>query len=106
MKIFFMALICGIWAQNLLAQGNDVQTGFETVYNLTERSVRDAIQNDTSLSNSARAIKVTVSTNGTRVTLRGYAISEDEKERVEAIAKQIQGVRSVDNRVNVIRREP
>lgn len=61
--------------------------------------VRTALKNDPSLSNSARNAQVTV--NDGKVTLSGVAITEAEKSKVEAIVRQVNGVKTVINHLIV-----
>lgn len=60
--------------------------------------VRDALDNDRSLSNP-RNIEVTV--NVGVVTLKGNVQSESEKSRAESDAKNVDGVDSVNNNLNI-----
>ncbi len=61
--------------------------------------IRKSITEDKSLSTYAHNIKI-ISQNGT-VTLRGPVRSEDEKAAVEAKAKAVAGVTSVNNELTV-----
>ena len=70
----------------------------ETDAHLAE-SVRKAIAADMALSYDARNVRVTAD-DGV-VTLRGTVASEDERSRIEALARNCAGVRSVDNEVEV-----
>ena len=62
-------------------------------------NVRKAIVDDDSLSMNAQNVKI-VTSNGT-VTLRGPVKTAREKEVIEAKAKQVVGVRSVENLLEV-----
>lgn len=62
-------------------------------------AVRRTIVKDKSLSVYAHNIKILAS--GGVVTLRGPVKSEDEKSKVEALAKSVAGVSSVDNKVDI-----
>lgn len=62
-------------------------------------AVRKALVADASLSTSARNVKL-VAAKGT-VTLRGPVKTEEEKTRVEAIAKGVAGVTSVQNQLDI-----
>jgi osmotically-inducible protein OsmY len=62
-------------------------------------AVRKAIVADSSLSTSARNLKL-VAAKGT-VTLRGPVKDEAEKARVEAIAKGVAGVTAVQNQLDI-----
>ncbi|MBE1161572.1 BON domain-containing protein [Dyella acidiphila] len=62
-------------------------------------AVRRAIVKDKSLSTLAHNVKI-VAADGT-VTLRGPVKSEDEKSRVETAVKDVSGVNSVDNELDV-----
>ena len=61
----------------------------------TEADVRKAIVDDKSLSLQAHNIKVV--TEGGVVTLRGPVKTAEEKRRIEQLAKNVHGVRSVKN---------
>ena len=63
------------------------------------QNVRKAITNDDSLSTDAKNVKVI--TNDGNVTLRGPVKSNQEKTEVENKAKQITGVKQVDNQLEV-----
>jgi osmotically-inducible protein OsmY len=63
------------------------------------QSVRQAITSDDSLSTDAKNVKV-ITSDGT-VTLRGPVQSEKEKTEIEAKAKQVAGVKKVDNQLEV-----
>jgi len=62
-------------------------------------AVRRSITKDSSLSTSAHNVKVRVSA-GT-VTLRGPVKSDDEKARVESIARSVAGVSQVTNDLEI-----
>jgi osmotically-inducible protein OsmY len=62
-------------------------------------SVRRTIVKDKSLSMTAHNIKILAE--GGVVTLRGPVQSDDEKRKVEALAKSVAGVTSVDNKVDI-----
>jgi len=61
----------------------------------TAADVRKAIVDDKSLSVQAKNVKVVAS--GGVVTLRGPVNSADEKTRIEQLAKNVHGVKSVKN---------
>ena len=62
-------------------------------------AVRHAIVNDKSLSTSAHNVKLIA--NGGVVTLRGPVASDEEKQKVAQIAGAVDGVKSVDNNLDV-----
>jgi osmotically-inducible protein OsmY len=62
-------------------------------------AVRRAIENDKSLSTSAHNIKLVA--NGGVVTLRGPVASDEEKQKVAQIAGSVDGVKNVDNNLDV-----
>ena len=62
-------------------------------------AVRRAIENDKSLSTSAHNVKLVA--NGGVVTLRGPVASDEEKQKVAQIAGAVDGVKSVDNNLDV-----
>jgi hyperosmotically inducible protein len=63
------------------------------------QNIRQAITADDSLSTNAKNVKI-ITTDGT-VTLRGPVKSEKEKTEIEAKAKQVAGVKRVDNQLEV-----
>jgi len=63
------------------------------------QTIRKAITADDSLSTNAKNVKII--TNDGTVTLRGPVKSEKEKADIEAKAKQVAGVRNVDNQLEV-----
>ena len=63
------------------------------------QNIRKAITADDSLSTNAKNVKII--TNDGTVTLRGPVKSEKEKADIEAKAKQVAGVRNVDNQLEV-----
>jgi osmotically-inducible protein OsmY len=62
-------------------------------------AVRRAIVRDKSLSSMAHNVKVLVE--GGAVSLRGPVKNEDEKAKVELLAKQVKGVTTIDNQLDV-----
>jgi len=63
------------------------------------QNIRKAVTDDDSLSTNAKNVKII--TNDGAVTLRGPVKSEKEKAAVEAKAKQVAGVKRVDNQLEV-----
>jgi hyperosmotically inducible protein len=63
------------------------------------RKIRRAIVKKDGLSTSAKNVKI-VTANG-KVTLRGPVKSSDEKEQIASAAKEVAGVASVDNQLEV-----
>ena len=63
------------------------------------QNIRRAVTADGSLSTNAKNVKII--TNNGMVTLRGPVKSEKEKAEIEAKAKQVAGVKSVDNQLEV-----
>jgi len=63
------------------------------------QNIRRAVTADDSLSTNAKNVKI-ITNNGT-VTLRGPVKSEKEKAEIGAKAKQVAGVKSVDNQLEV-----
>ena len=63
------------------------------------QNIRKAITEDDSLSTNAKNVKII--TNDGTVTLRGPVKSEKEKADIEAKAKQVAGVKSVDNQLEI-----
>lgn len=61
--------------------------------------VRKAVTSDDSLSTEAKNVKIV--TNDGTVTLRGPVKSEKEKSDIEAKAKQVAGVKKVDNQLEI-----
>jgi hyperosmotically inducible protein len=85
----------------------DKDTGAKTAQDQPEneqdrtisQEVRKAVTSDDSLSTDAKNVKI-VTTDGT-VTLRGPVKSEKEKTEIESKAKQIAGVKNVENQLEV-----
>ncbi len=65
----------------------------------TTADIRRAVLNDKSLSTSAHNVKII--TNGSAVTLRGAVASAAEKERIDALARQIAAGKQVHNEISV-----
>lgn len=63
------------------------------------QTIRKAITSDDSLSTNAKNVKII--TNDGTVTLRGPVQSEKEKADIEAKAKQVAGVKNVDNQLEI-----
>jgi osmotically-inducible protein OsmY len=63
------------------------------------QNIRAAITSDDSLSTNAKNVKI-ITSDGT-VTLRGPVKSDKEKTEIEAKAKQIAGVKKVDNQLEI-----
>ncbi len=63
------------------------------------QNIRKAITEDDSLSTNAKNVKII--TNDGTVTLRGPVKSEKEKADIEAKAKQVAGVKRVDNQLEI-----
>lgn len=64
-----------------------------------QRSIHDQIMSDETLSVGARGVTVT-SDNG-KVTLKGSVASNQERMKLEEIAKKVKGAKSVDNQTEV-----
>jgi len=62
--------------------------------------VKDALRNDSTIGNDAPRIIVVLGENGVLI-LRGEVSTSDLKSRAENVAKKINGVRTVDNQLNV-----
>ena len=63
------------------------------------QNIRQALTAEDSLSTNAKNVKII--TNDGTVTLRGPVKSEKEKTDIEAKAKQVAGVKRVDNQIEV-----
>ena len=63
------------------------------------QEVRKSIVDDDKLSTSAQNVKII--TNDGKVTLRGPVKSEEEKKAVESKAKQVAGVKNVENQLEI-----
>ena len=66
------------------------------------QEIRKAVVADKSLSTNAHNVKI-ITANGV-VTLRGPVSSPEEKETIAAKAKQVAGVKSVDNKLEIASR--
>lgn len=89
--------------RNVRDRGGETKTPGDQAENEADRTitqnVRQAITSDDSLSTSAQNVKI-ISNDG-NVTLRGPVKSEQEKKEIEAKAKQVAGVKRVDNQLEV-----
>jgi len=63
------------------------------------QAVRQAIMKDDSLTMTAKNVKII--TAGGQITLRGPVKSEEEKKKIEALAKSAAGMAKVDNQLEV-----
>jgi hyperosmotically inducible periplasmic protein len=63
------------------------------------QEVRKSIVGDDRLSTSAQNVKII--TNDGKVTLRGPVKSEQEKKEIESKAKQVAGVKNVENQLEI-----
>ncbi len=63
------------------------------------QNIRQALTADDSLSTNAKNVKII--TNDGTVTLRGPVKSDKEKVEIEAKAKQVAGVKKVDNQLEI-----
>lgn len=90
-------------ARNERDRGGETKTPFDQAENETDRTIsqniRQALTSDDSLSTSAQNVKI-ITDNGT-VTLRGPVKSEKEKTEIENKAKQVAGVKKVDNQLEI-----
>jgi hyperosmotically inducible periplasmic protein len=90
-------------ARNERDRSGDTKTSGDQAENEADRAitqnVRQAITSDSSLSTNAQNVKI-ISQDG-NVTLRGPVKSEKEKKDIEAKAKQVAGVKRVDNQLEV-----
>ena len=89
--------------RNVRDRNNVTQTAGDQSENEADRtitqSLRKAITDDDSISTNEKNVKV-VTIDGT-VTLRGPVKSEKEKAEIGAKAKQIAGVKKVDNQLEI-----
>jgi hyperosmotically inducible periplasmic protein len=76
----------------------DDQSESEADRTITQ-NIRKALTADDSLSTNAKNVKII--TNDGVVTLRGPVNSQKEKAEIEAKAKQVAGVKNVDNQLEV-----
>jgi osmotically-inducible protein OsmY len=74
------------------------QSGSEADRKITQQ-IRQAVTKDDSLSVSAQNVKI-ITQNG-KVTLRGSVKSDAEKQKVAEKAKQVAGVKNVENLISV-----
>jgi hyperosmotically inducible protein len=90
-------------ARNERDRGGDTKTPGDQAENEADRKitqeVRQALTSDNSLSTNAQNVKI-ITDNGT-VTLRGPVKSEKEKTAIESKAKQVAGVKKVDNQLEI-----
>jgi hyperosmotically inducible periplasmic protein len=90
-------------ARNERDRSGDTKTPGDQAENEADRAitqnVRQAITSDSALSTNAQNVKII--TQDGNVTLRGPVKSEQEKKEIEAKAKQVAGVKRVDNQLEV-----
>ena len=88
---------------NVRDRGGETKTPGDQSENEADRTItqniRQALTGDDSLSTNAKNVKII--TNDGTVTLRGPVKSEKEKTEIEAKAKQVAGVKRVDNQLEV-----
>ena len=89
--------------RNVRDRDNQTKTPGDQSENEADRTItqniRQAVTADDSLSTNAKNVKII--TNDGTVTLRGPVKSEKEKTDIEAKAKQVAGVKRVDNQLEV-----
>jgi osmotically-inducible protein OsmY len=89
--------------RNVRDRDNQSKTSGDQSENEADRrisqNIRDAITSDDSFSTNAKNVKI-ITSDGT-VTLRGPVKSDKEKTEIEAKAKQIAGVKKVDNQLEI-----
>jgi len=89
--------------RNVRDRDNQTKTSGDQGENEADRTIsqniRQALTADDSLSTNAKNVKII--TNEGLVTLRGPVKSEKEKVDIEAKAKQIAGVKNVDNQLEI-----
>lgn len=89
--------------RNSRDRDNQTKTSGDQSENEADRKItqdiRSALTSDDSLSTDAKNVKV-ITSDGT-VTLRGPVKNDKEKTQIEAKAKQVTGVKRVDNQLEV-----
>ena len=89
--------------RNVRDRGGETKTPMDQSENEADRAItqniRKALTADDSLSTNAQNVKII--TNDGTVTLRGPVKSEKEKADIEAKAKQVAGVKKVDNQLEI-----
>ena len=89
--------------RNVRDRGGETKTPMDQSENEADRAItqniRKALTADDSLSTNAKNVKII--TNDGTVTLRGPVKSEKEKADIEAKAKQVAGVKKVDNQLEI-----
>jgi len=89
--------------RNVRDRDNQTKTSGDQAENEADRTIsqhiRAAITADDSLSTNGKNVKII--TNDGTVTLRGPVKSDKEKAEIEAKAKQVAGVKKVDNQLEI-----
>lgn len=89
--------------RNVRDRDNATKTAGDQSENEQDRTItqdlRKAVSSDDTLSTNAKNVKI-ITSDGT-VTLRGPVKNQKEKADIEAKAKQIAGVKSVDNQLEI-----
>ncbi len=89
--------------QNYNQQDSMPRTNNANANSDLEYRIRRVLQNDSSLSPGARDAQIAVDASG-NVILRGTVENEAEKKKVEMIAKNASGVKSVTNKLSISNR--
>jgi len=93
-------------ARNVRDQGGETPTADTQSHDPADlevtRRIREAIVKNDRLSTSAHNVKII--TNAGIVTLRGPVVSEEERATVAATALHIDGVKRIDNQLEIARR--
>jgi len=93
-------------ARNVRDRGGDTATADKQSNDPADvevtRRIREAIVRNDRLSTSAHNVKIV--TNAGVVTLRGPVLNEEERATIAATALQVEGVKRIDNQLEIARR--
>lgn len=95
--VFSLVLILPIFA----AGGNNSMAAQSVGEYIDDATVTTAVKAKLVAEKASNFTRISVETNNNVVTLTGEVESKDEKERAEQIAKQVNGVKRVDNKLEI-----
>jgi hyperosmotically inducible periplasmic protein len=95
--VFSLVLILPIFA----AGGNNSMAAQSVGEYIDDATVTTAVKAKLVAEKASNFTRISVETNNNIVTLTGEVESKDEKERAEQIAKQVNGVKRVDNKLEI-----
>jgi hyperosmotically inducible protein len=95
--LFSLVLILPVFA----AGGNNPMAAQSAGEYIDDAAITTTVKAKLVAEKAANFTRISVETNNNIVTLTGDVESRDEKERAERIAKQVDGVKSVENKLEI-----